>query len=261
MNNQSGVGGILGLGAAVAVFFLLRKFFPSLAKVFLTLGIAAAVAVAVLVAVVLFFAFRKPKKTVEQQISENAAATIQKGRSQLMDLRRLSMKIKDPEIRQTSDAICSVIDKILRTLKEQPGDVPRVGRFFHYYLPTLQSILAKYTRLETHGIPADDTVEKTRSCLKDMEAAMEKQYLNLFEDDKLDLSVEMAVMTQICKRDGLLADDYQIPEVPSTPAASSNRNPGKETEPLSGDVLELTAENFDFLEDFGGEDQGITLTL
>ena len=258
MNNQSGTSGILGLGAAVAVFFLMRKIFPSLAKVFLALGIAAAATVVVLVAVVLFFAFRKPKKTAEQQISENAAATIREGHSQLMDLRRLSMKIKDPEIRKTSDAICSAIDKILRTLKEQPADVPRVGRFFHYYLPTLQSILTKYTRLETRGIPADDTVEKTRSCLKDMEAAMEKQYLNLFEDDKLDLSVEMAVMTQICKRDGLLTDDYRIPEVPT---ASSNQSNQKETMPISDDAFELTEEDFDLLEDFGEENQTITLTL
>ena len=36
--------------------------------------------------------------------------------------------------------------------------------------------------------------------------AMEKQYNNLFEIDILDLTVEMEVLTQICKRDGLLTD-------------------------------------------------------
>ena len=36
--------------------------------------------------------------------------------------------------------------------------------------------------------------------------AMEKQYNNLFENDILDLTVEMEVLTQICKRDGLLTD-------------------------------------------------------
>jgi hypothetical protein len=165
------------------------------------------------------------------------------------------MKIKHPEIRKVSESICSIIDKILRTLKEQPGDVPRVGRFFYYYLPTLQSILTKYTRLESTDIPAEDTAEKTLSCLKDMESAMEKQYLNLFEDDKLDLSVEMAVMTQICKRDGLLADDYQIPEAPSA------TTPDQNCKPHSDEIFELTEEDFDFIEDFGEKEQGITLTL
>lgn len=206
-------GGIFVLIGLAAAFFILRKFVPSLAKLFLLLGGVAVLGVAALVMVVLFFAFSKPKKTAEQQAAENTAAVLQKGRSMLMDLRRLSMKVKDNEIRETAEAICAGIDKILRTLKEEPDDIGRVDRFFHYYLPTLQSVLTKYSRLEACGIPADDTVEKTRSCLKDMEKAMEKQYLNLFEDDKLDLSVEMAVMTQICKRDGLLADDCQIPEI------------------------------------------------
>ncbi|MBR4869154.1 MAG: 5-bromo-4-chloroindolyl phosphate hydrolysis family protein [Oscillospiraceae bacterium] len=215
-------GGIFALIGLAAAFFILRKFVPSLAKLFLLLGGVAALGVAVLVVVVLFFAFAKPKKTAEQQAAENTAAVLQKGRSMLMDLRRLSMKVKDNEIRKTAEAICAGIDKILRTLKEQPDDIGRVDRFFHYYLPTLQSVLTKYSRLEACGIPADDTVEKTRSCLKDMEKAMEKQYLNLFEDDKLDLSVEMTVLTQICKRDGLLADDYQIPEVAESPAAEES---------------------------------------
>ena len=258
MNNRSGGIGILGLAGLVAAFFILRKFLPALAKLFLILGGVAAIGVVALVIAVIYFAFRKPKKTVEQQKSEAAASTLQKGRTQLMDIRRLAMKIKHQEIRKVSESICSIIDKILRTLKEQPGDVPRVGRFFYYYLPTLQSILTKYTRLESTGHPGEDTVEKTLSCLRDMEVAMEKQYLNLFEDDKLDLSVEMAVMTQICKRDGLLADDYQIPEAPEVPSA---KKPDQEQKPHSDEIFELTEEDFDFIEDFGEEEQGITLTL
>ena len=213
MNNRSGGIGILGLAGLVAAFFILRKFLPALAKLFLILGGVAAIGVVALVIAVIYFAFRKPKKTVEQQKSEAAASTLQKGRTQLMDIRRLAMKIKHQEIRKVSESICSIIDKILRTLKEQPGDVPRVGRFFYYYLPTLQSILTKYTRLESTGHPGEDTVEKTLSCLKDMEVAMEKQYVSLFDNDILDLSVEMAVLTQICKRDGLLKEeDFQLQE-------------------------------------------------
>lgn len=211
MGQRSGGVGILGLVGLVAAFVVLRKVLPSLANLFLILGGIALLGVVLLVAIVLVLAFRKPKKTTEQQIAENAAAILKTGRTQLMDIRRLSMKIRDNDIRKVSDSICAVIDKILHTLKERPDDMARVGRFFYYYIPTLQSILTKYTRLESCSLPDDDTAEKTLSCLKDMEAAMEKQYRNLFEDDKLDLSAEMAVMTQICKQDGLLADDYQLP--------------------------------------------------
>jgi 5-bromo-4-chloroindolyl phosphate hydrolysis protein len=215
MNQRSGSISIFGLLCLVVIFVILRNFFPSFAKLLLIFGGIAAAGVAVLIALVLYFAFRKPKKTTEQQIAENAAVILRNGRTQLMEIRRLTVKIKSPELRKTGESICSVVDKILRTLKEQPKDIPGVGRVFHYYLPTLQSILTKYLRLESNGIPADDITEKTISCLHEMETAMEKQYQNLFENDKLDLSVEMTVLAQICRRDGLLEDGYTIPEIPS----------------------------------------------
>jgi len=246
MNERS--GGILGLIALAAAFFVLKKFFPALAKLFMILGGIAAVGTVLLVAAVIFFAFQKPRKTERQQMDEYAVSTVQKGRTQLMDIRRLAMKIKNPDIRKSSENICDRIDKILRTLKEQPGDVPRLGRFFSYYLPTLQSILTKYARLESTGLPGEDTAEKTLSCLKDMESAMEKQYQNLFEDEKLDLSVEMKVMSQNCRRDGLLADDYQIPDVSVYEA-----EPSRET-PLSQAAAAAAGENQE-------SEQGITLML
>ena len=61
--------------------------------------------------------------------------------------------------------------------------------------------------MENSGIPSGETAESVISCLTDIKSAMEKQYENLFEDDKLDLSVEMEVLTAVCKRDGLLEDD------------------------------------------------------
>ena len=67
MNNRSGGIGILGLAGLVAAFFILRKFVPALAKLFLILGGIAAIGVVVLVIMVLFLAFRKPKKTPEEQ--------------------------------------------------------------------------------------------------------------------------------------------------------------------------------------------------
>ncbi len=246
MNGRS--GGILGLIGLAGALFILKKFFPSLAKLFIALGGIAVLGVVLLVAAVIFFAFRKPKKTPEQQMAEQASGTIQNGRTQLMEIRRQVMKVKDSDIRKSGENICMLIDKILRTLKEQPQDIPNVGRFFSYYLPTLKNILTTYTRLESAGLPGEDTAERTRSCLKDMEAAMEKQYQNLFEHDKLDLSVEMKVMTQVCKRDGLLPDDYQIPDIPVAATQNAPKNECSDAPAVDAN-------------DTQEAQQGITLTL
>ena len=46
-------------------------------------------------------------------------------------------------------------------------------------------------------------------CLENIKSAMDKQYQNLFEDDKLDLTVEMEALALACKRDGLLYADAE----------------------------------------------------
>ena len=45
--------------------------------------------------------------------------------------------------------------------------------------------------------------------LQDIKKAMEKQYENLYDDDKLDLSVEMDAMTMAAKSDGLISDEAE----------------------------------------------------
>jgi len=41
---------------------------------------------------------------------------------------------------------------------------------------------------------------------------MEKQYSSLFDDDKLDLTVDMEALTLACKRDGLLDEEEESNE-------------------------------------------------
>ena len=59
----------------------------------------------------------------------------------------------------------------------------------------------------------EQTTVKVMSCLGEIKTAMEKQYSAIFENDILDLTVEMEALTQACKRDGLLvSDDFTIKE-------------------------------------------------
>lgn len=208
MNNQSSGGlGLLGLIGVVILFFAAYHLFPSLTTVFLVIIGVVLLLVVLLVVLVIFFAFRKPKGTSEKTDGGNIDAILAKGRSNLLELRQLTMRLKNKEVRNLSEDVCSIIDKILKTLKEQPEDIPTVRQFFNYYLPTLGGILLSFLRLEKSGLPAADTTEKVIACLSDIRVAMEKQYTNLFDNDKLDLTVEMEVLRQMCKLDGLLTED------------------------------------------------------
>lgn len=132
---------------------------------------------------------------------------VTRGRSHLMQARRKVMELKNPGIRAEAEEIVRTADKIFGVLKEKPEHIWKARGFFHYYLPTFENILAKYARLEQSQMLEPEVERHTLEGLGTMRTALERQYTNLFEEDVLDLTVEMEVLTQKCRQDGLLTED------------------------------------------------------
>lgn len=207
MKNNSSFG-IIGFGAVIAavLFFTAKGLFPVLTGVLKAfLGIVA-VGVIVIVVAVIYFAFRKSDEKDAENAKAKDNSQLAKGRSSLMELRNIGLRIKNSEVRALNEDICKTVDKILSTLKKQPEDIKKLRQFFNYYLPTLTNILKKFVAIEESGVPAENIVHSTINCLGDIKKATEKQYTALFDNDMLDMSVEMEALTIACKRDGLLTD-------------------------------------------------------
>ena len=205
--SASGILAVVGIVGCAALYFVSKSLFPELASfILIVLGVVVALLV-ILVVGVGYLAFRKPEKKPGEVAAEELNDALSKGRSSIMEVRRLAMRIKDPKVRSLSDEICGSADKIIRTLKDKPENISQIRQSFNYYLPTLASILSKYVRLEESGVPDVGMAEKTVSFLEDINSAMDKQYASLFDDDKFDLAVEMEALTVACKRDGLLVGE------------------------------------------------------
>lgn len=156
---------------------------------------------------------KDPRAIPSCDLSPEAMEILTKGRNHLKELRRLLGKIENLNVKKRGEDICREIERILGALQQQPEDIPMVRRFFNYYLPTLGNILLKYLRLEEAGMATEQTTVKVMSCLGEIKTAMEKQYAAIFENDLLDLTVEMEALTQACKRDGLLvSEDFTLKE-------------------------------------------------
>ena len=206
---SSGLLGLLGLIGCAALYFLARRFFPALSTLLLWIfGIAAALIV-VLVAVVLFFAFHKPKKTPEQERNEAQAAVLKTARASLMELRIASMRVRNQQVQDSAQRICTTLDQILKELKSQPKDIVKARSFLNHSLPLLSGIVRKYSRLEQSGVLTEEITDHTISCLRDLESAALKQYQNLFDNNIIDITADMEVLTQLCRKNGLLDDDLQ----------------------------------------------------
>ena len=207
---NTGLLGFLGLIACVALYFAARKFFPALSTLLLwVLGIAA-VLIVVLVVVVIFAAVHKPKKTPEQERSEVQEMVLKKARASLMELRTSAMRVKQQQVRENAQNICVTLEQILKELKNQPEDIVKARSFLNHSLPMLSGILKKYVRLEQSGAPNEDVTAQTISCLQDLETAAQKQYQNLFDDDVVDITADMEVLTQLCRKNGLLEEELAL---------------------------------------------------
>ena len=202
-DNRSGIYGILGLAGCVVLFLLARKFVPFLATMLLWSAGIAVVGIIVLIALVIYFSVTGKKGNSDPN---SQASILSNARANLMELRRVQVKIRDREIANLCRELTDIGNKILAALKQKPEAVSDARQFLNYYLPTLGKILNSYVRLEESASMTEELRNSTVTHLGEIKKAMEKQYNSLFDDDKLDLTVEMEALTLACKRDGLLED-------------------------------------------------------
>jgi 5-bromo-4-chloroindolyl phosphate hydrolysis protein len=163
----------------------------------------AAVIILVLIGLVIYFSVTGTK---EKNDPDSPSAVLSKARADLMELRRMQVQIKNRGIANLCRELTDIGEKILAALKQKPNVVSDTRQFLNYYLPTLGKILTSYVRLEESGSMTEELQNNTVTHLGEIKKAMEKQYSSLFDDDKLDLTVDMEALTLACKRDDLLDD-------------------------------------------------------
>ncbi|MBR5926325.1 MAG: 5-bromo-4-chloroindolyl phosphate hydrolysis family protein [Firmicutes bacterium] len=133
-------------------------------------------------------------------------------RQLIVDERMLSTRINNNEVRALLTPALDKAEDILKVLKSDPKEIQSTKQFLNYYIPTLDEIIKKFIKLEASGVDITQDTEKIKTYLTDINKAMDRQYNNLFDDDKLDLSVEMEAMTLAFKRDGLITESEYITE-------------------------------------------------
>ncbi len=203
-NNGSVFGWLIPVGVIVALVAIFGKL-PSLA---VTGGIVMG-ALLVLVAVIMFISLKNSndeasQKTADLNMDPADAAVLSQARRDLMGLRVLNARIREPEIRNASNEICAVMEKVLAALKAEPTRISEAQMFLQYYLPTQKNILTKYHQIAESGVAHDELKEKVMAHLADIRTATEKQLANVYENDMMDISAEMELMNLSIKEDGLL---------------------------------------------------------
>lgn len=216
MNGRSGGGGGIAIiivtilaAAGLIVSYILA---PNLFKILLWVAIALVIVVIIITVLIIFAANKagevKDEKTAvggdSEDLTEEQNKILSDARSELMELRRVIVKIPVVDIRASANEVCGQIDRIIQTLKVKPEKINDTRQCLNYYIPTIRDVLTHFEDLNKKGLLSDEMQDKTRSFLGDVSSALIRQYNNLFEKDKLDMEVDMEAMSIAIRRDGLI---------------------------------------------------------
>lgn len=141
------------------------------------------------------------------KISSEDMRKLREAEQNILEGRNLAIRIKDSEVRTAAADALDASERIIKVLRNQPEEIRRCKQFLNYYVPTLNVIIKKYRTVESSGLDMSETKEKVIKYFKDILKALQKQYESLFDNDKLDLSVEMEAMQLAFKRDGMISED------------------------------------------------------
>ena len=124
-------------------------------------------------------------------------------------LRDALTRITDPELKTYVRRIERALTRMIDTAAQKPTKAAYVKKFVNYYLPTIVKLLDAYDCLCEAG-QADTmsaTLQSIENSMSKVADAAEKQLTNMFEDDQMEISIDIEVLENMLKSDGLLDDE------------------------------------------------------
>ncbi len=127
--------------------------------------------------------------------------------SDLNILNSLVKQVPKSKVRNNLAEIAHLATSLVESSHKDPRDMANLHSFFNHYLPATVQIFTRYIELSHHSSPSPElqhALEKTEHSLETVESAFKKQLTNLLQNDILDLDVEVSVLEQSLRMDGLV---------------------------------------------------------
>lgn len=187
------------------------------------------VLVSVIVALVAFVVgalVLRTKSEVQRDRESNERTLLKNGQAQRQAITQLARRVIKPEVSVRVAALLVNVDKILKTLRDDPKKIPSALQFLDYYLNTTVKVLTVYLNLSEQGVHDPEiqrSIAKTETALTTIAQGFEAQLAKLLSQDATDLDTEIKVLEQNLLGDGLI-DSLKSRRNPFRLLRSSLRN-------------------------------------
>ena len=134
--------------------------------------------------------------------SEEVTKALVEAEQKIAAIEQAGRIVQNPELRQRLRRIVELAREILTVIEDDPRDLPRAQKFLYVYLEGAEKVCAGYAR--THSKVASPQLEGNfRNVLATIEGVFVKQRQRLLENDVMDLDVQIEVLANQLKREGI----------------------------------------------------------
>lgn len=172
------------------------------------IGFAAVIAALAVVGCVLFYG-RDPVGSKLSNLgshgysTEEIIATLKEAESKIFGIESARRNIHNAELTQRLRRIVDRAKDVLGLIEEDPGDIRRARKFLNVYLDGAKQVTEGYANAHRSG-HAGELDDKFRNVLQTIEGVFEEQHQKLLEHDKLDLDVQIEVLSTQLKKEGVI---------------------------------------------------------
>ncbi|TPE50506.1 5-bromo-4-chloroindolyl phosphate hydrolysis family protein [Amaricoccus solimangrovi] len=140
---------------------------------------------------------------VDDFAAERVAKAIDAAEELLRDTLAAAAGLRDRRLRSRVERVCDNAREVFRVVERDPRDLPRSRAFLSVYLLGLRDATVKYADLADRG-GAPGAKERYEALLSDLETSFSKQRTHLLEDNRGDLDIEIEVLRDRLRQDGLV---------------------------------------------------------
>ncbi len=147
---------------------------------------------------------RKGMDGVDDLATDRVARAIDQAEALVGDTLSAAARMGDRRLQKRVERLCDQAREVFRALEADPQDLTRTRAFLSVYLLGLRDATMKFADLQGRMRDADAQA-KYEALIGDLEASFVGHRTVLLADDRSDLEVEIEVLRDRLKQDGLLA--------------------------------------------------------
>jgi hypothetical protein len=140
---------------------------------------------------------------VDDFAADRVARAIDAAEDYLRETTEAAKGLRDRRLEARVERVCDNARAVFRVVERDPRDLARSRAFLSVYLLGLRDATVKYADLEGRG-GAPGAQERFEALLADLETSFTKQRTHLLEDNRGDLDIEIEVLRERLRQDGLV---------------------------------------------------------